>query len=155
MSKFEEKIKKAITDSVEKNPDLFILKMNVNPDKNVTVTVDGYKPVPLSECVRITREVESEVDKDEYDYALTVSTFDITQWFDDKRQFVKNLNRKIKVKTEEDEFEGTLTEIKPDGIVLEKKVREPKPKGKGKHTVVKREEIPFDKIKKAKVIIQF
>jgi ribosome maturation factor RimP len=155
MTGFEDKMKKAITESVSKNPDLFIVKMDIKPDRNVSVTIDGHKPVPLSECIRITRDVEAEIDRDEYDYALTVGTFDITQWFEDKRQFDKNLNRKLKVKTGDKEFEGKLVEINEQGIVLEEKVREPKPVGKGKHTVTKRYEIPFENIKKAKVIISF
>ncbi len=155
MSRFEEKIKKAVMTSVAKNPDLFVLKIDISPDNKVTVVIDGNKPVPVSECIRITRDVESDVSRDEHNYALTVSTFDISQWFNDKRQFNKNLNRKLKVKTTEEQIEGTLTEINERGIVLENKVREPKPVGKGKHTVTKRYEIPFEKITKAKVIISF
>ena len=152
---FEEKIKKAIEESVAENPDLFILNLDIKPDQTVSVIIDGYKPVPLSECIRISRDVESQVDRDEHDYALTVSTFDISNWFEDRRQFYKNLGKKIKVKIPGGEAEGTLVEVKDDGIVLENKVREPKPVGKGKHTVVKKTEIPFEQIEKAKVVIQF
>jgi len=155
MKTFEEKIKKAIAESVGKNPDLFVLKTDISPDKNVQVIIDGTKPVPLSECIRITREVEEQVDKDIYNYALTVGTFDITQWFEDPRQFRKNLNRKLKIKTAEGEIEGKLIEVTDTGIVVEEKKREPKPAGKGKHTVIKKHEIPFEAIKKAKVIIEF
>ncbi len=155
MAGFDIKMRQAVVESVKKNPDLFILRLDISPDRNVQVVVDGYKPVPLSECIRITREVESVIDRDTHDYAITVSTFDITQWFDDKRQFQKNLNRKLKVKTVDQDYEGTLTEINDQGIILEEKVREPKPKGKGKHTVIKKYEIPFQQIIKAKVIITF
>ena len=41
------------------------------------------------------------------------------------------------------------------GITLEWKVREPKPLGKGKHTVHKKEEIAFSEIERAKVILKF
>ncbi|NPA43873.1 MAG: ribosome assembly cofactor RimP [Chlorobi bacterium] len=156
MNEFEKKITEAIRKSVEKTPGLFILELDITPDNNVNVIIDGDKPVPLSECIRITREVEEEVDKDTHNYALTVGTFDISRWFSDKRQFPKNIGRKLKVQTEEgEEFEGTLTEVTDTGIVLETKTREPKPVGKGKHTVVKRHEIPFENLKRAKVIIGF
>jgi len=155
MKTFEEKIKRAIEESVAKNPELFIVQLDISPDQNVNVIIDGKKAVPLSECVRITREVEEKVDKDEHNYALTVGTFDITQWFNDPRQFEKNLNRKMKIKTPEGEFTGRLTEITDKGIVIEEKVREPKPAGKGKHTVTKRYEIPFNQIEKAKVMLEF
>ncbi len=152
---FEERIRKAVEESIAANPDLFLVELNISPEKNVLVTVDGYRPVPLSECMRITREVENQVSRDIDDYALTVSTFDITKWFEDNRQFHKNVGHRIKVKTAEGEKEGTLQQITDKGIVLENKVREPKPVGKGKHTVVKKIIIPFDQIEKAKVIIGF
>jgi ribosome maturation factor RimP len=155
MKSFKEEISEAVKESIAENPDLFLLDIQISPDNQVQVTIDGYKPVPLSECIRITREVESRVDRDKIDYALTVSTFDITQWFDDVRQFYKNMGRKMRVKTDEGETEGILKEIRDGKIILENKVREPKPVGKGKHMVIKKYEIPFDAIKKAKVIISF
>jgi len=155
MENFKEKIEKAIRESVNRNPDLFIIDLDISPDNNINVIIDGTTPVPLEECIRITREVEEQVDKDQHNYALTVGTFDITQWFEDPRQFRKNINRKLKVKTDEGEWEGRLIDVTDSGIVLETKTREPKPVGKGKHTVVKQHVIPFENIKKAKVIIEF
>ncbi len=153
---FEEKIKKLITESVGRNPELFILDMNVSPDKNVQVTIDGYKAVPLSECIRITREVEEQMDREQDDFSLTVTTPDITQWFTDPRQLAKNKGRRLKVHTASGEtWEGTLVELDDEKLVLEDKVREPKPVGKGKHTVIKRYEIPLKEFDKAKVKIQF
>ena len=52
-------------------------------------------------------------------------------------------------------FEGKLTEIVDDKLVLQWKVREPKPIGKGKVTVEKREVFPIDNISEAKVKIIF
>ncbi len=152
---FEERIRKAVEESIAANPDLFLVELQISPEKNITVTVDGFRPVPLSECMRITRDVESKVNRDIEDYALTVGTFDITKWFEDRRQFHKNLGHRLKVKTSEGEKEGILQQITENGIVLENKVREPKPVGKGKHTVVKKIIIPFEQIEKAKVIIGF
>ena len=40
-------------------------------------------------------------------------------------------------------------------ITLEWKAREPKPIGKGKHTVVKHLQVPYNQIEKATVQIQF
>ncbi len=152
---FEQKIREQIEQSVSRNPDLFILDLDISPDRNVSVVIDGYRPVPLSECIRITREVESAMDREEEDFALTVSTFDISRWFTDRRQFPKNIGRRLQVQTGSETLEGQLTEVNDAGIVLEQKVREPKPVGKGKHTVTKRIEIAFENIEKAKVKLQF
>ncbi len=152
---FEQKIRELIEQSVARNPDLFILDLDIGSERNVSLVIDGYRPVPLSECVRISREVENAMETEEEDYALTVSTFDISRWFSDRRQFPKNIGRRLQVQTPEGTHEGQLVEIDDAGIVLEQKVREPKPVGKGKHTVTKRIEIPYEQITKAKVKLQF
>ncbi len=152
---FEQKIRELIEQSVARNPDLFILDLNIGPERNVSLIIDGYRPVPLSECVRISREVESAMEAEDEDFALTVGTFDVSQWFTDRRQFPKNIGRQLQVQTPEGTHEGQLVEIDDAGIVLEQKVREPKPVGKGKHTVIKRLEIPYEQISKAKVKLQF
>ncbi len=152
---FEQKIRELIEQSVARNPDLFILDLNIGPERNVSLIIDGYRPVPLSECMRISREVESAMEAEDEDFALTVGTFDVSQWFTDRRQFPKNIGRQLQVQTPEGTHEGQLVEIDDAGIVLEQKVREPKPVGKGKHTVIKRLEIPYEQISKAKVKLQF
>ena len=59
------------------------------------------------------------------------------------------------MKTETDKFEGNLTAADNEEITLEWKAREPKPVGKGKHTVQKKQEIAFSDIKEAKVVLKF
>ena len=152
---FENKIKESIRQSVARNPDLFIMEMEVRPGHSVHVVIDGYRPVPVSECVRITREVEEDMDRETEDYDLTVSTADITKWFTDPRQLHKNKGKKLEVVAGGNTYEGILTELDDRQLVLEAKVREPKPVGKGKHTLLKRYEIPLTDFEKAKVKLPF
>jgi ribosome maturation factor RimP len=72
-----------------------------------------------------------------------------------KRQYIKNLNRILKVKTAEEELEGTLISADEDTIVLQWKAREPKLVGKGKVTVDKVVTLGYNEIKEAKVKILF
>ena len=65
------------------------------------------------------------------------------------------MNRILKVKTEEEELEGTLVTADEDKIVLQWKAREPKPVGKGKVTVDKTATLEYTEIKEAKVKILF
>ena len=54
-----------------------------------------------------------------------------------------------------EEIEGVLTEVTDEYITLVWKVREPKPLGKGKITVKKEADIPYQDIIEAKVMIKF
>ena len=95
------------------------------------------------------------LDRDEEDFGLEVTSPDISHPLSDRRQFVKNINRILKVKTDKEEIEGTLISANDKEISLRWKAREPKPIGKGKVTVEKNALIAFDSIKEAKVKITF
>ncbi len=151
----QEKVSQLIDDALESRPDIFILEFKISDANDIHLVIDGDHGVTIDDIVYMSRQIEHNLDRDEEDFSLTVSSFDITKPFHLKRQFKKNLNRDIKVKTTGGEKEGALVVVDDDKIVLEKKVREPKKIGKGKVTVIKQEEISFDQIKDAKVVLKF
>ncbi len=148
-------VKELLEDALSENESLFLIDLQFLADNKIKVVVDGDQGVPLNECVRISRAIEHNLDREEEDFSLEVTSPDISQSLMVKRQYKKNLNRILKVKTSDNEFEGTLTEVSEDNITLQWKAREPKPIGKGKHTVEKTEIVPFAEIKEAKVKIVF
>ena len=99
--------------------------------------------------------MEHNLDRDIEDFSLEVTTPNVTDAIIDRRQYNKNIDRTLKVKTAEERFEGKLTEVTDEGITLFWKAREPKPIGKGKVTVEKQQTILLSEIKEAKVKIIF
>ena len=66
------------------------------------------------------------------------------------------MGRKLEVISKDGlKFEGELTHVKEDSIVLQWNQREPKPIGKGKVTVTKNKTLMFDEISQTKVMIKF
>jgi ribosome maturation factor RimP len=151
----QDKVRELLQEALDENPSLFLIDLKFLANSKIKVIVDGDSGVPLSECVRISRNIEHNLDREEEDFSLEVTTPDISAPLQVKRQYNKNLNRTLKVKTNDREIEGKLVEVKQKSIVLTWKTREPKPVGKGKHTVEKQEEIPLDSITEAKVKIIF
>tara|TARA_R110002049_G_scaffold68109_5_gene176648 strand:+ start:4127 stop:4588 length:462 start_codon:yes stop_codon:yes gene_type:complete len=149
------KVKDLIDEALALNESLYLIELSISENNKIQVVVDGDTGVPLSECIRISRNVNDNLDKEEEDYSLEVATPDIAHPLKVKRQYLKNINRILKVKTAEEEFEGTLVEADEDKIVLQWKAREPKPIGKGKVTVEKTATIEYKEIKEAKVKIVF
>jgi len=152
---FKQKVKQLIDKALADRKDLFLIDFNVSDNNDIQLTIDGDRGASIDDVVYLSRQIEHNLDRDEEDFSLKVSSFDITKAFHLKRQFIKNLNRELKVKTDEGEKKGKLITVDDDKIVLEYKVREPKKTGKGKVTVVKQEKIPFEQIKEAKVVLKF
>jgi ribosome maturation factor RimP len=151
----QQKIKDLIDEALALNESLFLIDFVISENNKIQITVDGDNGVPLSECIRISRNVEHNLDREEEDFSLEVTTPDISHPLKERRQYVKNINRILKVKTAEDKLEGTLVEADDDKIVLNWKTREPKPIGKGKVTVQKSATLTYKEIKEAKVKIVF
>jgi ribosome maturation factor RimP len=149
------KVLDLVNEALALNESLYLIDLSISTTNKIQVTVDGDNGVPLSECIRISRNVEHNFDREEEDFSLEVSTPDIAHPLKVKRQYFKNINRILKIKTSEQEFEGTLVEADEDKIVLNWKAREPKPIGKGKVTVNKAAIISYKDIKEAKVKIVF
>jgi len=151
----KEKAYQLLMDKLEEHPEFFLIDFAVSENNDIKVILDGDQGINVQNLVDFSRAIEHHLDREEEDFSLMVSSFDISQPFHHIRQFKKNLGREIKVKTENGEIKGKLVKIGDDEIVLEFKIREPKPIGKGKHTVVKKEIVPLDQIKEAKVVIKF
>ena len=151
----QKKVKDLIDEALAENESLYLVDLVISENNKIQVTVDGDNGVPLSECIRISRSVDSNFDREEEDFSLEVSTPDISHPLKLKRQYIKNINRILKVKTATEELEGTLVEADEDKIVLRWKAREPKPVGKGKVTVEKTVTVEYKDIKEAKVKIVF
>lgn len=149
------KVQDLVDEALAENESLFLIDLSISSANKIQVIVDGDNGVPLSECIRISRNVEHNLDREEEDFSLEVSTPDISNPLKEKRQYKKNINRILKVKTEEENLEGTLAKVTDDNITLTWKAREPKPIGKGKVTVEKTATVNYKDIKEAKVKIVF
>lgn len=144
-------IVKLVDEAILENQQLFLIDLIISSDDKITVIVDGDNGVPLKECIRISRHIEHNLDRDIADFSLEVTSPGLTEPLVNKRQYTKNLGRTIKITTELEKFEGKLTKVDENEVVIEWKTRESKPIGKGKVTVSKKAILPFNNIKQAKV----
>jgi ribosome maturation factor RimP len=151
----QKQIKDLIDEALTLNESLYLVEVSISTNNKIQIVIDGDNGVPLSECIRISRTVDNSLDRETEDFSLEVSTPDIAHPLKLKRQYIKNINRILKVKTVDEEIEGTLQEADDDKIVLTWKAREAKAVGKGKVTVQKTVTIEYNDIKEARVKILF
>ncbi|WP_233901617.1 ribosome assembly cofactor RimP, partial [Tenacibaculum piscium] len=114
----QEKVKELLDEALLENESLFLIDLQFLANSKIKVIVDGDSGVPLNECMRISRKIEHNLDREEDDFSLEVTTPDIAHPLTVKRQYKKNINRILKVKTATEEFEGTLTQATDENITL-------------------------------------
>ncbi len=150
-----EVVQKLVEEAIADNSRLFLIDLSFLDDNKIIVIVDGDDGVSVKECVRISRHVEHNLDREIEDFSLEVTTPGATTPFTNIRQYKKNVGRVLEVTTDSENIEGTLIGVTDEDITLEWKAREPKPIGKGKVTVVKNATLKYSTIKEAKVKIIF
>ena len=142
-------IQKLIDEAIAENQELFLVDWSLKSGNKIEVLVDGDNGLSIDEVVRISRHIEHNLDREKEDFSLIVSSPGLDRSLNTERQFRKNIGRKIKINTAAGEFNGEITAAGPEALTLQWKAREPKPVGKGKHTVTKTEEISYNDIQKA------
>lgn len=149
-----EEIRKIAEDKVVE-PSQFIVDVivssRVGPPK-VTVIVDGDNGINIDDCATISRQLSKTLDESlllTESYMLEVSTPGLDQPLKLKRQYKKNIGRKLRVKFQEKIVEGKLMEVTEEKITVGQEI------GEGKRTEILPIEIQFSEIDKSFVLVSF
>lgn len=155
MPMLKEKVETLLAEVLDENPNLFLINLEIVGHNQILVVIDGDKGVSVNDCIAVSRKIEHNLDREEEDFSLEVTSSGVSQPLKLPRQFKKNIGRKLSVVTESDKFEGELVGATDETITLKWKAREPKPVGKGKTTVQKEAVLNYADIVEAKVMITF
>lgn len=153
---FKNKVQELLDVALTERSHLFLIDLSISDANKISIVLDGDNGVSLQDCIDVSRAVEAELDREEQDFSLEVASAGLSNPLKFVRQYKKNLGRNLKVKTiSSEEIEAKLTAVDDKKITLEWQAREPKKIGKGKETVDKKIELPYESIKEAIVIVSF
>ena len=132
--------------------DCFLVDVRVSSTNEITVLFDKDGGVGIKECLFVSRHIEGNLERDIEDYQLTVCSPGVEKGFVVKEQYLKNIGRDVKVKTDAgDIIKGELKSYSDENIVVETSKKEKN----RKELLIEQITIPTDKIKEIKLIIKF
>lgn len=136
---------------------LFMVELNISATNVITVELDKHEgSVSVSDCMSVSRNVEHNLDREEQDFEITVSSAGLDKPFRVLAQYQKNLGRDVKVKLEDGtKLEGKLIEVDATKIVVENSHKAQVGGKKKKEVVVEQHTLPLNTIKETKIIISF
>ena len=152
---FKEKVLELLNDALKEKPTVFLIDLSINEANKITITLDGDTGVILQDCIDVSKAIDNNLDREEQDFSLEVASAGVSSPLKLVRQYKKNIGRTLKVKTATETIEAQLVSANDEVIELTWSAREPKKIGKGKETVVKKQQIPYSEIKEAIVTINF
>ena len=100
----------------------FLVNLKITPDNRIFVDIDGDNGVTIDDCIELSRAIEGQLDREEEDFELNVSSAGADMPLKLTRQYRKNVGRELEVvMVDGEKAEGTLEDASDEGIVLRTK----------------------------------
>ncbi len=91
---------KKIIEAAERNlqgTDMFVVGCTCTPGNDIELLIDSDTSVAIDACVRLSRSIEEELDRDEEDFSLTVASAGIGSELKSLRQYRKLVGNTVEV----------------------------------------------------------
>ena len=77
---------------------LYLIDVTISKDNDIEITIESEEgKVELEDCVAISRFFETQFDREQEDYALTVTSAGLDQPFKVLKQYIKAIGKKVEV----------------------------------------------------------
>jgi len=159
----EEKLKSFLKSLLDGEEATYLVALHLFQQKSgtkINVVIDSDRGVTIDTCARVSRAISRFLHNElmmEEKFSLEVTSPGVDQPLKFKRQYVKNLGRKVKVALQDNSIrKGKLLKVSKEAISLDEEVTKKSPSNKKRKIIeTKRVEIPFSDIKKTSVLVSF
>ena len=136
---------------------LFIVELDISSSNVIRVELDKHEGgVSVEDCIRVSRNVEHNLDREEQDFELHVSSAGLDKGLRVLAQYQKNIGRDVKVKfLDSGSIEGELIAATDEEITVRTSRKERIEGRKKKETIIEDHAVPVKQIKETKIIISF
>lgn len=141
----------------ELNKDLFIVDISISSANVIQIELESANDnVAIKDCISVSRNVEHNLDREEQDFELHVSSAGLDKPFRVVQQYVKNIGRSVTVKPNEGtKVEGELIAANETSFTI-RTTRKERLEGKKKKEIVIDDLVfNYNDVKETKIIITF
>ena len=150
---------KKIIEAAERNlqgTDMYVVGCTCTPGNDIELLIDSDTSVAIDACVRLSRSIEEELDRDEEDFSLTVASAGIGSELKCLRQYRKLVGSTVEVLlTSGIKVLAKLDAADDQGITLSYEEKQAVEGKKKKQLVKVTRSYPFDQIKYTKEWLDF
>jgi ribosome maturation factor RimP len=134
----------------------FVVDITISSGNRIMILIDSDEGLTIDRCVKVSRAVEQALDRDSEDFELEVSSPGLSEPFKVKRQYQKNIGRKVEIiTTAGQKVTGLLLSADNNGFILETEQMLKLEGKKRKELVVSNAEYNYTDVKSVKIVISF
>lgn len=139
-----------------KNTSDYLVDVQILPGNNIIVEIDNDEGVNIENCVKLSRYLESKLDRDSEDFELTVTSTGLTSPFKTVRQYQKYIGKEVEALTKKGEkIKGVLNSANDENFTVTV-IKMVKAEGAKKKTQTEENlSFSYDEVKYTKYLIRF
>jgi ribosome maturation factor RimP len=147
---------KDVADKFLQETQMFLVDVIVRPGNIIVVEIDSDDSIGIDDCIALSRDIESRLDRDAEDFELEVGSAGVTSPFKIPRQYKKNEGNEVEVLTKAGQkLSGVLKTSDNNGFVITI-TKMVKPEGAKKKTALEEDlSFAYDEVKYTKYLIRF
>lgn len=148
-------IQSLVEQQIEGTP-MFLVDVIIRPGNIIVVEIDSDENISIDDCIALSKQIESELNRDEEDFELEVGSAGLTSPLKIPRQYQKYIGKDIEVLTRDGhKLKGVLKSCNDKEFIVTT-TSKVKPEGSKKKIEVEKDTtFGYDQIKYTKYIISF
>lgn len=112
-----EAVVKSIIDETISGTDIFLVDLSISGGGKINVLIDAIGGLPITDCITVSRGIESNLDREEQDFELNVSSPGLDKPLKVLKQYEKNIGRSLKITmTDEGVFDAEVLALEGEEI---------------------------------------
>ena len=136
---------------------LFLVELTISKENAIKIEIDKHEGgVSVKDCMAVSRNVEHNLDRDEQDFELHVSSAGLDKPLRHINQYIKNIGRRVEIAMRDGrKLEGEIIKINEGVMLIKDQVLKLVENKKKKELIEEVTEVHFTEIKEAKIVISF
>ncbi|MFV0537135.1 MAG: ribosome assembly cofactor RimP [Dysgonomonas sp.] len=151
----KEIVKEIVEKYLEESP-IFLVDVIVRPGNLIVVEIDSNESIGIDDCVELSRNIESQLDRDADDFELEVGSAGVTSPFKIPRQYEKNIGNEVEILTKGGQKLSGILKSSDDNAFVVTITKIVKPEGAKKKVAVDEDlTFSYEDVKYTKYLIRF
>ena len=136
---------------------LYLIDVTISKDNDVEITIESEEgKVELEDCVAISRFFETQFDREQEDYSLTVTSAGLDQPFKVLKQYIKAIGKKVEVQLKGGKKMVAVLEAADEESITLKYSQKEAVEGKKKKEIVEHvDRFTMDQINAVRPFVEF
>lgn len=137
-----------VKEALASDPDKYLVNLKVTTDNRIFVDIDGDNGIIIDDCIALSRAIESNLNRDEEDFELNVSSAGADSPLKLPRQYTRHIGRTVEVVTfDGQKYEGELMASDEDTFSISLPHTKKQP--------AEERQFRYTDVKQTKVVIKF